>query len=136
MPNTNWDKPGLLTRDERISVGAHSLVTDQLLRRIPYTAEFAPMAASAHERIDGSGYHRRINGSQLDRAQRVIAAANCYQAMVSDRPHRRALNRQQAADELRTMALDGRLDREEVRDCWPPRDTATRAANSPRRFGR
>ena len=64
----------------------------QLLRRVPYTAALAAVACAAHERIDGSGYHRRVNGAQLDEAQRVIAAADCYQAMTSDRPHRAALS--------------------------------------------
>ena len=114
VPNTVWDKPGLLTRDERDRAEIHSLVTDQLLRRLPYTAALAATAAAAHERLDGSGYHRRVNASQLDLAQRVIAAADCYQAMISDRPHREAVSRVAAAEEVRAMAAEGQLDREAV----------------------
>ena len=91
VPNTIWDKPGPLTRDERDRAETHALVTDQLLRRVPYTATLAGSACAAHERLDGSGYHRRVGGAHLDEAQRVIAAADCYQAMTSDRPHRAAL---------------------------------------------
>jgi HD-GYP domain-containing protein (c-di-GMP phosphodiesterase class II) len=114
VPNTIWDKPGALTRDERDRAEAHSLVTDQLLRRIPYTAGLATAAAAAHERLDGEGYHRRANAGQLDVVQRVIAAADCYQAMISDRPHRPALSRQSAAAELRAMGSSRRLDAEAV----------------------
>ncbi len=114
IPNTVWDKPGALTRDERDRAEAHALVTDQLLRRLPYTAALAELACSGHERLDGSGYHRRLGGGHLDEAQRVIAAADCYQAMVSDRPHRGPLSREQAANELRAMSADGRLDGEAV----------------------
>ena len=78
-------------------------MTDQLLRRLPYTAELANVACAAHERVDGSGYHRRMTGAYLDDAQRVLAAADCYQAMISDRPHRPALSRDAAANELRDM---------------------------------
>jgi HD-GYP domain-containing protein (c-di-GMP phosphodiesterase class II) len=114
VPNTIWDKPGPLTHDERDRVQTHALVTDQLLRRVPYTAALATAASSAHERIDGSGYHRRATSSHLDEAQRVIAAADCYQAMTSDRPHRSALAPDTAAVELRAMSAAGRLDGEAV----------------------
>jgi HD-GYP domain-containing protein (c-di-GMP phosphodiesterase class II) len=112
VPNTIWDKPGPLTRDERDRVETHPLVTDQLLRRVPHTAALAAVASAAHERLDGSGYHRRVTGSSLDEAQRVIAAADCYAAMTSDRPHRSALTPGAAAAELRAMSRAGRLDGE------------------------
>jgi len=114
VPNTIWDKPGPLTRDERDRAETHALVTDQLLRRVPYTATLAGAAGAAHERVDGSGYHRRVNGAHLDEAQRVIAAADCYQAMTSERPHRDAYSPVDAAAELRAMSAAGRLDGESV----------------------
>lgn len=92
----------------------HALVTDQLLRRIPYTATLADVACSAHERTDGSGYHRRSTSAQLDDAQRVVAAADVYDALVSDRAHRRALAPDEAAAELRREAAAGRLDADAV----------------------
>lgn len=114
VPNTIWDKPGPLTRDERDRAETHALVTDQLLRRVPYTAMLAGAACAAHERLDGSGYHRRVTGAHLDGVQRVIAAADCYQAMTSDRPYRGARTPQDAAAELRAMSRAGRLDGEPV----------------------
>jgi HD-GYP domain-containing protein (c-di-GMP phosphodiesterase class II) len=114
VANTVWDKPGPLTRDERDRAEIHALVTDQLLRRLPYTIPLADVACSAHERVDGSGYHRRLSGGHLAKAQRVIATADCYQAMVADRPYRDALSRDAAAAELRAMSADGRLDGEAV----------------------
>ena len=110
VPNTIWDKPGPLTRDERDRAESHALVTDQLLRRVPYTARLAECASAAHERVDGSGYHRRLMGRQLDEVQQVIAAADCYQAMTSDRPYRSARAPDDAAAELRAMSAAGRLD--------------------------
>jgi HD-GYP domain-containing protein (c-di-GMP phosphodiesterase class II) len=114
VPNTVWDKTAALTRDERDRAEMHALVTDQLLRRLPFTKPLADVAAGAHERLDGSGYHRRLGAAHLDAAHRVLAAADCYQAMVSDRPHRHALSRDEAAAELRAMSGDGRLDGEAV----------------------
>jgi HD-GYP domain-containing protein (c-di-GMP phosphodiesterase class II) len=114
VANTVWDKPGVLTRDEHDRAELHALVTDQLLRRVPYTAPLAAVACSAHERVDGSGYHRHLSGTHLDAAPRVLAAADCYQAMTSDRPHRPAMGRDEAAAELRSMASSGALDGEAV----------------------
>jgi HD-GYP domain-containing protein (c-di-GMP phosphodiesterase class II) len=114
IPNTVWDKPGPLTRDEHDRAELHAVVTDQLLRRLPYTAPLAAVACSAHERIDGSGYHRHLPGAHLDEAQRVLAAADCYEAIISDRPHRAGQTRDKAAAELRAMAAKGALDGEAV----------------------
>jgi HD-GYP domain-containing protein (c-di-GMP phosphodiesterase class II) len=109
VPNTVWDKPGPLTRDERDRAETVPLITDQLLRRIPYTAQLAATASAAHERLDGSGYHRRATRAGLDLAQRVLAAADCYQAMTSQRPHRAPHSPPDAAAELRSLAATGRL---------------------------
>jgi HD-GYP domain-containing protein (c-di-GMP phosphodiesterase class II) len=114
VPNNVWDKGGPLTRDERDRAELHAVVTDQLLRRVPYTQPLAALASSAHERLNGSGYHRRATGPRLDVAERVLAAADCDQAMISARPHRPALTRDAAASELREMAGHGRLDGEAV----------------------
>jgi HD-GYP domain-containing protein (c-di-GMP phosphodiesterase class II) len=131
VPNTVWDKPSGLTRDEHDRAESHTLVTDQLLRRLPYTATLADLACGAHERVDGSGYHRRLGRAHLDDAHRVIAAADCYDAMTSDRPHRPALARDEAAAELRLMAADGGLDADAVERVLVAaghRRAATRAA--------
>ncbi|MGW4242382.1 HD domain-containing phosphohydrolase [Nocardia sp. NPDC004722] len=114
VPNTIWDKPGPLTRDERDRAEYHALLTDQLLRRIPALAALADPAAGAHERVDGTGYCRRLHGPQLDDTQRVIAAADCYAAMTADRPHRPALTPDAAATALRAMGTEHRLDPEAV----------------------
>lgn len=114
VANTVWDKAGPLSRDERDKAEVHALVTDQLLRRVPATSVLADTASGTHERLDGSGYHRRLPSAHLDRAQRVVAAADCYQAMVSERPHRPARTAAEAAAELRAMADAGRLDGEAV----------------------
>ena len=114
IPNTVWDKASPLTRDERDRAELHALITDQLLRRLPATAPLAQIACSAHERSDGSGYHRHLVASHLDDPQRALAAADVYQAMISERPHRPAHSRDDAAAELRTMAAAGTLDGEAV----------------------
>ena len=89
--------------------------TDQLLRRVPYTATPAGAAFAAHECLDGSGYHRRVTGAHLDEVQRVIAAADSFQAMTCRIARIAPAHApQDAAIELRAMSAAGRLDGEAV----------------------
>ncbi len=68
------------------------------------------VAASHHERLDGSGYHRAIRGSDIPLLGRYLAAADVYHALLEDRPHRPAITAKEAAAHLRAEARDGRLD--------------------------
>jgi HD-GYP domain-containing protein (c-di-GMP phosphodiesterase class II) len=107
VPNTIWDKPGPLTDIERERVELHSYYTDRMLRRLPALGPAAGVAAMAHERTDGSGYHRGISGTAIPTTARILAAADCYHAMTEARPHRPALTPADAATALRgTKGLD------------------------------
>jgi HD-GYP domain-containing protein (c-di-GMP phosphodiesterase class II) len=55
------------------------------------------IAASAHERLDGTGYHRGTSALALDRAARILAAADVASALAQDRPHRPAYTRAEAS---------------------------------------
>ena len=67
-----------------------------------------------HERLDGSGYHRAAQAREIPVAVRILAAADAYQAMGQERPHRPALQPDAAADNLRADVDGGRLDRDAV----------------------
>lgn len=110
VPNSVWDKPGPLTRSDRDRVETHALVTEQLLRRSPALAALEPAASAHHERIDGSGYHRRLGAAQQSIAARLVAVADCYHALGEDRPHRPARSPDEAAVEIRSMAKAGLVD--------------------------
>lgn len=108
-----WDKPGELTRSERARVEQHTFLTDSILKAAPALERYAKLASSHHERADGSGYHRQAENPDLQCA--ILAAADCYHAMLEDRPHRSALEPGQAADELLAMGRSGQLSRMAVR---------------------
>src|SRR6185437_14341163 len=77
----------------------------------------APLGAIAgmlRERLDGSGYPRRLAGPAIPLSARVLGAADAYQAMREPRPHRDALSPEQAAAELRGEVKTGRMDRDAV----------------------
>jgi HD-GYP domain-containing protein (c-di-GMP phosphodiesterase class II) len=107
-----WDKPGPLTDEERERVRTHTYLTERMLSRATGLGPAALLACEAHERSDGSGYHRRV--SSANTAARVLAAADILVSMTSDRPHRRAHSLPAAAEELRRMARSGSLDGDAV----------------------
>jgi HD-GYP domain-containing protein (c-di-GMP phosphodiesterase class II)/DNA-binding CsgD family transcriptional regulator len=110
IPNTIWDKPGPLTDSERERVRLHAYYTDRVLHRAGKLSVLGSIAASAHERSNGSGYPKGIGGATVPLLGRFLEAADAYQAMCEDRPHRPALQREVAASELRRGAREGELD--------------------------
>jgi HD-GYP domain-containing protein (c-di-GMP phosphodiesterase class II) len=104
-----WDKPGPLTDTERESIRLHTYVGERVLSRAPSLSAVAEIATLAHERLDGSGYHRRLPAAACSPAARVLAAADVYQALREARPHRAAVGADQAAHELSAMVRNGLL---------------------------
>jgi HD-GYP domain-containing protein (c-di-GMP phosphodiesterase class II) len=111
---TVWDKEGALTDGEWERVRLHAYHTDRILARSPALAAAAAVASADHERLDGSGYHRRLPGPAMNASARVLSAADVYHAMTERRPHRAGMRPEQAADELRKEARRGRLDGDAV----------------------
>ena len=105
-----WQKPGSLSADEWEQVRLHPYHTERVLCRSPFLSTLVPIAGAHHERLDGSGYHRRAVGAELAFPGRLLAAADAYHAMTEPRPHRTALRPEQAAEELGREATVGRLD--------------------------
>ena len=105
-----WEKRGPLTRDERERVRLHAYHTERVFDGVPSLRPIAAVAALHHERGDGSGYHRALSAGSLPPVARILAAADVYAALVTDRPHRPALVADGAAATLRAEVRAGRLD--------------------------
>jgi len=115
VPNGIWDKPGTLTASEWEQVRLHSYHSERILSRSSALAPLASLAGMHHERQDGSGYYRRATATMIPSGARLLAAADAYQAMTQERPHRPALTPGAAGEQLRSEAAQGRLDAEAVR---------------------
>ncbi len=109
-----WQKPGPLTADEWEQVRLHPYHTERVLSRSPFLSALSPIAEAHHERLDGSGYHRRATGAELGVPARLLAAADAYHAMTEPRPHRDPLPPERAAQVLAEEASAGRLDPDAV----------------------
>ena len=111
-----WAKPGKLSDTEWERVRMHPYFTERGFSKSAGLARLGALAASHHERMDGSGYHRQLPGVMLSKLARLLAADDMFCAMTEPRPHRAALLPEQAANELRRAGKAGRLDAECV-DC-------------------
>jgi putative nucleotidyltransferase with HDIG domain len=105
-----WERPRGLTSTQWEQVRLHPYHSERILDRSPVLAELAPVAGMHHERSDGSGYHHAVAGAAIPIEARLLAAADVFQAMTQDRPHRRAVSGEQAAAQLEAEASSGGLD--------------------------
>ncbi|HEX6509357.1 MAG TPA: HD domain-containing phosphohydrolase, partial [Chloroflexota bacterium] len=115
IPNGIWDKPAPLSTIEWERVRLHPYLAERMLSYSAPLRRIAPLAGSHHERLDASGYYRQASASALPFPARILAAADAYQAMTQERPHRPAIAPKTAAADLNTAARDGRFDPEAVR---------------------
>jgi HD-GYP domain-containing protein (c-di-GMP phosphodiesterase class II) len=109
VPTGLWDKPGPLTPSEWERVRLHAYFTERVLRQSPALSSLADIASHAHERLDGTGYPRGDRASTIDRATRLLAAADSYNACSQPRPYRPAMARDAIERELRAAVSAGRL---------------------------
>jgi HD-GYP domain-containing protein (c-di-GMP phosphodiesterase class II) len=110
ISNRILDKPAALTDAEFRQVQRHPLVTEQILRRLPGHEHIAAVAAAHHERLDGGGYPRGLSGAEMTHNMRLLAIADVYEALTSERPYRHALRSDEALSVIRADVphrLDG-----------------------------
>jgi HD-GYP domain-containing protein (c-di-GMP phosphodiesterase class II) len=85
------EKPGALTLQERREMQSHSEIGERILSNVDTYSEIAAVVRHHHERIDGDGYPDGIKGKAIPLLSRIIAVADAYNAMTSDRPYRDAM---------------------------------------------
>jgi putative nucleotidyltransferase with HDIG domain len=93
-------KPAALSAGEKLEMERHAELGHRLLRRLPEFWEGAELVLSHHERVDGRGYPRGLAGDEVPLEASVIAVADTYDAMTTDRPYRRAMPWEYARAEL------------------------------------
>jgi putative nucleotidyltransferase with HDIG domain len=91
LPPGLLEKPGALTLDERRQMEEHSVIGEGILTKVDDYAEIATIVRHHHERIDGQGYPDGLIGDAIPLISRIIAVADAYNAMTSDRPYRDAM---------------------------------------------
>jgi len=88
IPDNVLNKPGKLTEEEFNFIKSHTSRGYDVLRTISLMPEIAIGARSHHERPDGKGYPQRLKGDEIPLVAQIIAVADCFDAMYSNRPYR------------------------------------------------
>ncbi len=112
IPDEILKKPGSLNQAEWAEMKNHTLNGYQILRAADQYSDLAEYAMTHHERIDGQGYPNGIKGKKIPLYSRIIAVADAYEAMTSDRPYRKAISHEEAIAELnryRNTQFDGKI---------------------------
>jgi len=100
-PPAILDKPGKLDPEEMRIMQDHVRVGLRILEPIPGFSEALPIVAQHHESFDGSGYPLGLAGENISLYARIFSVADCYDAMISDRPYRKGLPKEQALEIMR-----------------------------------
>ncbi|MBF0318959.1 MAG: HD domain-containing protein [Nitrospirae bacterium] len=94
-------KASKLTDEEFDEIKTHPMCGQEILSYIEELKNIIPGVKSHHERIDGRGYPDGLKGQEIDLIARIIAVADSFDAMTSDRPYRKGLPLEAALEELR-----------------------------------
>jgi HD-GYP domain-containing protein (c-di-GMP phosphodiesterase class II) len=104
VPESILRKPGPLTADEWDIMCRHPVIGARIVAPLEFFNEGAIIVRHHHERMDGSGYPDGLIGDQIPVGARIVAVADIYDALTSDRPYRRALSRSDAIGFVRDQA--------------------------------
>ena len=100
LPAALLNKEGRLTLDEFREMERHSEIGERILSKVEAYSDIAVIVRHHHERMDGEGYPDKIRGDDIPLISRIIAVADAYNAMTSDRPYRAAMDYHVARDRL------------------------------------
>ncbi|MCW2961200.1 MAG: metal-dependent phosphohydrolase sub domain protein [Thermoleophilia bacterium] len=92
VPDAILRKPAALTDEEFGEIRLHPVIGEQILAPSRHFADILPGVRHHHERIDGKGYPDRLRDADIPLQARIIAVADAYNAMTSDRPYRDAMH--------------------------------------------
>ncbi len=101
IPEAILNQPSLLDAQQREIVQQHALWSGEVARTAGLPAMVVNIALHHHERFDGKGYPSGLAGLQIPRAARIVALADVYDALTSDRPYRKCLTHAKVIEYLR-----------------------------------
>jgi len=101
VPDSILTKEGSLSSEEWACVRKHPVLGKQILEQAPELTDVIPLVLHHQERYDGSGYPQRLRGEDIPLGARIIAAADAYHAIRSNRPYRSGRTHHEAVLELR-----------------------------------
>jgi len=110
VPDDILNKPDKLTPAEFEIMKRHPVIGYEICQPLRSLAGTLPLIRHHHEKLDGSGYPDGLSGDDVSVPARIMAVADIYDAVTSDRAYRKAMSHDEAAGILRADAADGKLD--------------------------
>jgi putative nucleotidyltransferase with HDIG domain len=104
IPEHILNKPGKLTHEEFEKIKTHTVVGADILERVKFPYPVVPIVRSHHEAWDGSGYPDGLKGEKIPIGARILTVVDCFDALASDRPYRRALPIEEAMAIVKSKA--------------------------------
>jgi putative two-component system response regulator len=104
IPDAILLKPGPLSEQEFARMQTHSVEGERICLSLRSVAHYLPIIRHHHERVDGGGYPDHLSGRDIPLGARIAAIADAWDAMISDRPYRPGLDREEARSRLRSGA--------------------------------
>ena len=101
IPDSILLKPGPLEVEEQVSMHAHPIIGESIVRPLRSGTSLLPIIRHHHERFDGRGYPDRLRGAQIPQLARIVSVCDAYDALVNDRPYRPGLAAEEAMAILR-----------------------------------
>jgi putative nucleotidyltransferase with HDIG domain len=101
VPEHILQKPATLTKEEYAVIKEHPRLGAQIIRKISFLEEVAAVVLAHHEWYDGTGYPLGLAGEKIPVVSRIVAIMDAYDAMMSDRPYRKALGQERAIAQLK-----------------------------------
>lgn len=101
IPDTILKKPGLLSEKDMDIVRKHPRMGHSLLTNFPFLEEEAKAAFMHHERHDGKGYPRGLNGAEIPRITMIVSVVDAFEAMIFGRPYKPARSLEDTVREIR-----------------------------------
>ncbi|MFA5801744.1 MAG: HD domain-containing phosphohydrolase [Thermoleophilia bacterium] len=101
IPDSILGKTSQLTQEEWQLMKKHPIMSAKILEPVPIAPAIKAAIRHHHERYDGKGYPYGLSGESIPLEARIMAVADSYEAMISDRPYRKALSDEQAVAELK-----------------------------------
>src|SRR5690242_7194700 len=115
VPEHILSKPGRLTPEEFEKLKIHPVVGAEILDRVQFPHPVVPIVRSHHEKVNGTGYPDGLSGEGIPIGARILSVVDCFDALTSERPYRRAISTDEAMGLLR--AERGRSYDPRVVDC-------------------
>jgi len=98
IPDDILNKKGKLTDQEYEIIKKHPQIGAEIIRPIHFLKDIIPIILYHHERFDGLGYPAGLKGEEIPFSARIVAVADVYQALISDRPYRKAYTKENALE--------------------------------------